>query len=205
MGVCLRVLKESNKSRFDSYSVRNSVLIISHITFQGSQSAHFFQQPFSKQLYTGIPLSVDTRLERRLYSAIISIINIFIDRYVSICIYNEVKLRYKQKPIALICQMRLVRFDLKNKPSSEADRDKLRQRSCQNDKNVVTAARGVARLKVGYVLVSQKSPLLLWLNSQTMIYKQILYFSVEITSFNCKYEFFTRGYFISSEMIRMCI
>ena len=27
MGVCLRVLKEINKSRFDSYSVRNSVLI----------------------------------------------------------------------------------------------------------------------------------------------------------------------------------
>ena len=34
MDVCLRVLKESNKSRFDSYSVRNSVLIISHITFR---------------------------------------------------------------------------------------------------------------------------------------------------------------------------
>ena len=34
MDVCLRVLKESNKSRFDSYSVRNSVLIISHITFK---------------------------------------------------------------------------------------------------------------------------------------------------------------------------
>ena len=32
--VCLRVLKESNNSRFDSYRVRNSVLIISHITFQ---------------------------------------------------------------------------------------------------------------------------------------------------------------------------
>ena len=30
---CLRVLKESNKRNFDSYSVRNSVLIISHITF----------------------------------------------------------------------------------------------------------------------------------------------------------------------------
>ena len=28
MAVCLRVLKESNKSRFDSYSVRNGVLII---------------------------------------------------------------------------------------------------------------------------------------------------------------------------------
>ena len=34
MGVCLRVLRESNKSRFDSYSVRNIVLIISHITFR---------------------------------------------------------------------------------------------------------------------------------------------------------------------------
>ena len=32
--ICLRVLKESSKSRFDSYSVRNSVLIISHITFR---------------------------------------------------------------------------------------------------------------------------------------------------------------------------
>ena len=31
--ICLRVLKESNKSRFDSYSFRNGVLIISHITF----------------------------------------------------------------------------------------------------------------------------------------------------------------------------
>ena len=31
--ICWRLLKESNKSRFDSYSVRNSVLIISHITF----------------------------------------------------------------------------------------------------------------------------------------------------------------------------
>ena len=34
MGICLLVLKESNKSRFDSYSVRNSILIISHVTFQ---------------------------------------------------------------------------------------------------------------------------------------------------------------------------
>ena len=32
--VCLRMLKESNNRRFDSYSVRNSVLIISHITFR---------------------------------------------------------------------------------------------------------------------------------------------------------------------------
>ena len=33
MNVFLRVLKESNKRRFDSYRVWNSVLIISHITF----------------------------------------------------------------------------------------------------------------------------------------------------------------------------
>ena len=33
MDVCLRVLKESNKSRVDSYSVRNSLLTISNITF----------------------------------------------------------------------------------------------------------------------------------------------------------------------------
>ena len=34
MDVCLRVLKESNKRIFDSYSARNSVLIISNITFR---------------------------------------------------------------------------------------------------------------------------------------------------------------------------
>ena len=28
--ICLRMLKESDKSRFDSYSVRNSELIVSH-------------------------------------------------------------------------------------------------------------------------------------------------------------------------------
>ena len=33
MDVCLWVLKESNKSRFSSYSIRNNVLIIYHIAF----------------------------------------------------------------------------------------------------------------------------------------------------------------------------
>ena len=42
MDVCLRVLNESNKSRFDSYSVRNSVLIISHITFRDCRVHSFF-------------------------------------------------------------------------------------------------------------------------------------------------------------------
>ena len=41
MDVCLGVLKESNKSRFDSYSARNSVLIISHITFRDCR-VHIF-------------------------------------------------------------------------------------------------------------------------------------------------------------------
>ena len=49
MDVRLRLLKESNKSRFDNYSVKNSVLIISHTTFRDCYSrAHFFRQPFSK-------------------------------------------------------------------------------------------------------------------------------------------------------------
>ena len=34
LDVCLRLLKKSNKSRFDSYIVRNSVWIISDIIFR---------------------------------------------------------------------------------------------------------------------------------------------------------------------------
>ena len=47
MDVCLRVLKESNKSRFDSYSVRNSVLIIFHITFRDCRM-HSFSDNLSR-------------------------------------------------------------------------------------------------------------------------------------------------------------
>ena len=42
MDICLRMLKESNKSRFHSYSVRNSVLIISHIAFRDCRMLNFF-------------------------------------------------------------------------------------------------------------------------------------------------------------------
>ena len=45
MDVCLRVLKKSNKSRFDSYSVGNSVLIISLITFRDCP-VHIFPTTF---------------------------------------------------------------------------------------------------------------------------------------------------------------
>ena len=52
MEMCLRVLKESNKSRFDSYSRQQQC--IDHIPYylSGLLRAHFFQQPFSKYLYT---------------------------------------------------------------------------------------------------------------------------------------------------------
>ena len=41
------MLKESNKSRFDSYSVRNSVLNISHITFRDCR-VHIFSNNLSR-------------------------------------------------------------------------------------------------------------------------------------------------------------
>ena len=43
----VRVLKESNKSRFASCSVRNSILIISHITFRDCR-AHIFSDNLSQ-------------------------------------------------------------------------------------------------------------------------------------------------------------
>ena len=47
MDICLRVLKESNKSRFDSYSVRNGVLLMSHITFRDCR-VHMFSHNLSR-------------------------------------------------------------------------------------------------------------------------------------------------------------
>ena len=48
MEMCLRVLKESNKSRFDSYSRQEQC--IDHIPYYLSRlwRAQFFRQPFSK-------------------------------------------------------------------------------------------------------------------------------------------------------------
>ena len=48
MDLCLKVLKESNKTKFDSYSVRNSVLIISHITFRDCR-VHIFSDNLSRK------------------------------------------------------------------------------------------------------------------------------------------------------------
>ena len=41
MDICLRVLKEGNKNKFDIYSVRNSEFIVSHITFRDCQVCIF--------------------------------------------------------------------------------------------------------------------------------------------------------------------
>ena len=46
-GLCFRVLKRRSKSRCDSYSVRNSVLIISHIAFRNCR-VHFFSDNLSR-------------------------------------------------------------------------------------------------------------------------------------------------------------
>ena len=45
--VCLRMLKESNNRRFDTYNDRNSVLIISHITLRDGQ-VHIFSDNLSR-------------------------------------------------------------------------------------------------------------------------------------------------------------
>ena len=62
MDICLRVLKESNKSRFDSCSIRNSVLIISHITFRDCR-LHIFSDNLSRnssilQLVKSLPFHI---------------------------------------------------------------------------------------------------------------------------------------------------
>ena len=47
MDICLPVLKESNKIRFDWNSVKNSVLNISHITFRDCR-VHIFSDNLSR-------------------------------------------------------------------------------------------------------------------------------------------------------------
>ena len=62
IGVCLRVLKESNKSRFDSYSVRNSVLIIPHITFRDCR-VHIFSDNLSRNSCIHLVIELFNRID----------------------------------------------------------------------------------------------------------------------------------------------
>ena len=64
MDVCLRVLKESNKSRFDSYVVRNSVLITSHITIRDCR-VHSFSDNLSRN--SGISVEFNANKENLLF------------------------------------------------------------------------------------------------------------------------------------------
>ena len=50
MYVCLRVLVESNKSIFDSYNVRNIVLIISHFHLRDCR-VHIYSDSLSRNSY----------------------------------------------------------------------------------------------------------------------------------------------------------
>ena len=66
MDICLQVLKESNKSRFDGYCVRNSVLIISHVTFRDCRVHIFpdnsciqlFRERLSEKMHATIPKGI---------------------------------------------------------------------------------------------------------------------------------------------------
>ena len=71
MDVCSPVLKESNNSWFDSYSVRNSVLSISHITFLDCHGT-FFPTTFLEiaeevHFYDQKELGVGVRVKLSLY------------------------------------------------------------------------------------------------------------------------------------------
>ena len=71
MDICLRVLKESNKSRFDSYSVRNSVLLISHTTFRDCR-VHIFPTTFLEIAVCDTVFSFGVSGIKRFYSLIFS-------------------------------------------------------------------------------------------------------------------------------------
>ena len=69
MEICLRVLKESNKSRFESYSVRNSELIVSHTTFRDCRVQIFSDSLSRNSCISGMRRSVSSphkRLRREL-------------------------------------------------------------------------------------------------------------------------------------------
>ena len=51
--VCLRVLEESSKRRFDNDTVRNSVLIISHITSRRCR-VHSFADNLSRSSWNSV-------------------------------------------------------------------------------------------------------------------------------------------------------
>ena len=75
MDLCLQMLKESNKNWFDSYSVRNSVLIISHNTFRDCR-VHSYSDNLSRNnckhklkhvLSKKFKLSVTSCMEKRFW------------------------------------------------------------------------------------------------------------------------------------------
>ena len=62
MDICLQVLKESSKSRFDCYSVRNSVSIIYHISFWDCR-VHIFSDNLSRNSCIHLKVPVQWNLD----------------------------------------------------------------------------------------------------------------------------------------------
>ena len=68
--ICSRVLMESNKSRFNSTVVRNSVLIISHITFRDCH-VHIFPTTF-------LEIAVYENACTQVYASVLNIMNMYL-------------------------------------------------------------------------------------------------------------------------------
>ena len=68
MDICWRVLKESNKSRVDGYSVRNSVLIIYYLSglsrARMDLRVHSFSDNLSRNSCIQLPLNTPPFLQR---------------------------------------------------------------------------------------------------------------------------------------------
>ena len=82
--VCLCVLKENNKRRFDNYSVRDRVLIISHITFRDCR-VHIFAYNLSRN-----SCICNSRRVLLLSTQVAQVGNMIIGRHRQCCITFEI-------------------------------------------------------------------------------------------------------------------
>ena len=66
MDICLQVLKESHNNRFDSYSVRNSELIVSHITFRNCRVHNFSNNLPRNSCISSCSCTYNTKYNRKI-------------------------------------------------------------------------------------------------------------------------------------------
>ena len=96
---CLRLLKESDTSSFESFSVRNGVLIISHITFWGCHLHIFFPTRFLEIAVYGVaPPERGTVFRLQVYKRVgISLVGVFQRVKKSVVIVRRIFYRCKKK------------------------------------------------------------------------------------------------------------